>query len=487
MRSRSSRRQFLQMAGASGAALAAGLEPGAAGAVQGERLTGRVVVPGDLGYEDARESYNGRFSRHPLAIVFCQNVNDVVNAIRWARARGVPVRPRSGRHCYEAYSTADDALVIDVSDMRTVRVAEDRRTAVIEAGASLLHVYDSLGEVGVTLPAGSCPTVGVAGLTLGGGHGALVRTLGLLCDSLRAVEMVTAAGEVIFADETHEPDLLWASRGGGGGNFGIVTAFTFEVHPIPDVTVFDLSWRKGDLAQVLTAWQDFAPYADDRLTCGLSLLGSGRVRCGGQLVGGGADELRALLDPLLSAAAPTSLSIRRMPYMQAIGEFAELGGDADAWTSPVRQTQRKFKNTSAYAYEPFGSDAIATMIAELERAPSPRCLVHLNAYGGAVARIAPDATAFPHREALCSMQYQSYWEDPRDEARFIAWVDHFRRAMLPYTRGAYVNYIDILVEDWPTAYYGANLPRLAAIKAKYDPDGVFSFPQSIPPPSAREP
>lgn len=485
MRRDPSRRHFLKLAGAGSAAFAAGCAPGALEPAlepaSKARLTGRVVLPGDPGYEDARESYNGRFSRHPLAIAFCQDPGDVVNAIRWANARGVPLQPRSGRHSYEAFSTPEGGLVIDVSDMRAVRVDEDRRTAVVEAGASLLTVYDALGQVGVTIPAGSCPTVGIAGLTLGGGFGALSRALGLTCDSLVAVEMVTASGDVIHADETHEQDLLWACRGGGGGNFGVVTSFKFKTHPIGDVAIFSATWRRDDLARVLDAWQTWAPYVDDRLTCVITLYGGpdGRVRSVGQL-SGSADELRDLLGPLLAAAEPAHLSIQSMPYLRAVGYFAGLGTDPDQWTVYQRHTQKIFKNTSAYAYEHFGSGAIAVIAAQLERAPSDGCLVMLDAYGGAVGRIPPEATAFYHRKALCSLQYQAYWSRPEDEAAHVEWVRGFRRAMLPYTRGAYVNYIDIDIEDWPTAYHGSNLTRLEAIKARYDPQGVFRFPQSIP-------
>ncbi|MGK3988109.1 FAD-binding oxidoreductase [Sorangium sp. So ce136] len=455
------------------------------------RLTGRIVLPNDPGYDDAREVYNARFSRRPGAIVFCQEAQDVVNTVRWATARGAEIRARSGRHCYEGFSVVDAGLVVDVSDLRGVSVDRERGVAVVGAGADLLTVYDALGQVGVTLPAGSCPTVGIAGLTLGGGFGLLSRALGLTCDSLLAVEMVTADGEVIRADEKDNRDLLWACQGGGGGNFGIVTSFTFKTHPVSEVSLFRISWPWDALAGVLEAWQAFAPSADERLTCVLKLTArsTGEISCVGQLLGTG-EELYRLIQPLLAVrvAAPSSLSIETMPYLSAIGQLGGLGRDPERWTVHQRQTQVSFKNASAYAYERFGEDAIAALSAELSRAPSARCLVQLDSYGGAVGRVAPDATAFPHRRALWSLQYQAYWTAAAEEAESVAWVERVRRAMLPHVRGAYINYIDAELEDWLTAYYGPNLARLSAIKAKYDPREVFRFPLSIPraPPGAAE-
>ncbi|MGK4000996.1 FAD-binding oxidoreductase [Sorangium sp. So ce1036] len=452
------------------------------------RLTGRVVLPGDPGYDDAREVHNARISRNPGAIVFCQDAGDAANAVRWAAARGVEIRARSGRHCYEGFSVVDAGLVIDVSDLRGVRVDRERGVAVVGAGADLLTVYDALGQVGVTIPGGTCPTVGIAGLTLGGGFGLLSRALGLTCDSLLAVEMVTADGDVIRADEGEHQDLLWACRGGGGGNFGVVTSFTFKTHPVSEVSIFRIAWPWAELPGVMEAWQAFAPCADDRLTCLLQLRArsSGEIACIGQLLGAG-QELYRLIQPLLAArAAPSSVSIDTVPYLGAVGQMGGLGRDPDRWTVHAHQAQERYKNSSAYAHDRFGGDAIATLSAALSGAPSSRCLVQLDAYGGAIGRIAPDATAFPHRRALWSLQYQAYWTAPAEEAENVAWVERLRRAMLPHVRGAYVNYMDAEIEDWPEAYYGANLPRLAAIKARYDPRDLFHFPRSIPrpPPAA---
>jgi FAD/FMN-containing dehydrogenase len=446
-------------------------------------LTGRVVYPSDPGYDEARLDYNARFSRRPRAVVFCQDAGDVASAVRWARAQGAPLRARSRRHGYEGFSIVDDGVIIDVSEMEAVRVDRDHRVAHIGAGATLLRIYDALGQVGLALPMGTCPTVGIAGLTLGGGFGALARLYGLTCDNLLAVDLVMADGARIRADEAHHEDLLWACRGGGGGNFGVVTDFTFRVHPVTDVSIFRVTWDFRHLREVLEAYQAFAPYADDRLTTALELgaRSGGRIACLGQFVGP-RDELARLIQPLLGAALPSDVMLLEVPFLEAVGEFAGLGRDPSRWQMHGHPTHRRFKNTSAYVDEPFGKPAIDTVIAWLEAAPNTSCVVGIDAYGGAVNRVPAEATAFPHRRGtLFSMQYQAYWTEDRDEAPCVDWVASFRRAMLPYTVGAYVNYIDADIEDWGEAYYGKNFARLVEVKAKYDPDDVFRFPQSIPP------
>ncbi|WP_147372891.1 FAD-binding oxidoreductase, partial [Calidithermus terrae] len=184
-------------------------------------LTGRVVRPGDPGYDAARRNYNERFDVRPALVVFCQSVEDVRNALGFARERGMPLRVRGGWHSYEAFSLVEGGLVLDVSDLHAVRVSPDRRTADVGAGAQLIQLYQRLGQLGLTLPGGTCPTVGIAGLTLGGGFGLTSRRYGLTCDCLEEVELVDAEGRVRIASEFRHPDLFWALRGGGGGNFGV--------------------------------------------------------------------------------------------------------------------------------------------------------------------------------------------------------------------------------------------------------------------------
>lgn len=469
------RRAFL---GLSGAALAAALPwPNSSAPRQSAAidLTGQVIWPQDPGYDEARLTFNARFSRFPAAIVMCERVEEVQHAVRWARQQGIPLRARSGGHSYEGFSSLDNGLVIDVSGLNGVTVDAARGEAVIGGGVRLSDLYHRLWAAGVTTPAGTCPGVGIAGLTLGGGVGFLGRQFGLTCDQLLAVELVDANGEAIQASATEHADLFWALQGGGGGNFGIATSFTLRVYPIGNVALYTLSWPWDDLAEVLDVWQRWAPFTDERLTGGLGAPrpGEGAISSSGQF-NGPESELPALIAPLQQAGHPSPPQIRTVPFITAAEQFAG---------TPAAHS--RFKNSSALVYEPLSSEAIDTFIAQMQAAPTGSNLVGFFPFGGAVAAIDTTATAFPHRQALFDLQYQAYWPADGDAEAGIAWVRAMREAMLPYTHGAYVNYIDADIPDWATAYYGANLGRLSAIKAAYDPENVFNGPQSVPLPDAR--
>lgn len=447
-------------------------------------LTGRVVLPGDASYEEAREGFNLRFDVRPRVIVFCQTPTDVINAVGWARAEGAEIRVRSGRHSYEAFSLGQ-GIVIDVSDLDRVRVDAANRLVEVGAGAALLPLYEALWEAGLTLPAGSCPTVGIAGLTLGGGFGLLSRAMGLTCDSLLQVEMVDASGSLLTATETQNPDLLWASRGGGGGSFGIVTSFTFRLHAIGDVAIYRIDWPWERLGEVLSAWQGWAPFVDERLTSILKLpaASAGPVRSIG-LFNGPGSALAPLLAPLCAAVTPSVQEIEDVSYMEATRRYAGVAPGRKRWRAHWHaEGSVRFKNTSDFARAPLGPEAIATIRDFLARAPGEESILQLDAYGGAVNRVPRDATAFPHREGtLYSMQYQTYWKTDGEEAANLRWVNSFREAMRPHVSGAaYVNYCDLAIANYAQAYHGANLSRLVEVKAKYDPEDVFHHPQSIPP------
>ena len=433
-------------------------------------LTGRVIWPQDPDYDEARQSFNARFSRFPAAIVVCDNTDDVRNAVRWARQEGMPLRARSGGHSYEAFSVVDGGLVVDVGGLTGVEVDVSRGEAVIGAGVRLLDGYRRLWEHGVTIPAGTCPGIGIAGLTLGGGIGFLSRQYGLTCDNLVAVELVDAESRALRASEETHLDLFWALRGGGGGNVGIATAFTFRVHPIDEVVTCTVNWPWDDAAYVLDAWQRWAPFVDERLCVALAVThpSAGAISATG-LFTGSAAELPPLLEPLLRAGTPGVPLIQSLPFLTVAEQFAG---------PPI--TSVRFKNASSLAFDPLPSEAIATLVEHLRAAPSASDLVGFFPLGGAIASIDPAATAFPHRHALFDLQYQAYWWDDTAETASLSWVRDLRTAMAPYTTGAYVNYIDSDLPDWKSEYYGMNLPRLQQVKMDYDPDDLFNGPQSIP-------
>lgn len=467
---RTSRRSFFGLAGATVAAtLLPKLEIAQTSATPTSGLTGHVIWPQDAEYEEARLDFNARFSRHPAAIVECSEVADVQNAILWARQEGVPLRARSGGHSYEAYSVVDDGLVIDLGGLNAITVDVAQGEAVVGSGVRLIDLYRRLWDEGVTVPAGTCPSVGVAGLTLGGGFGYLSRQYGLTCDHLLSAEVVDADGDVLQASDDQHTDLFWALRGGGGGNFGIVTSLRFQLRPVDNVALYHITWPWEDVPEVLAAWQRWAPEVDRRLGSGFGLRhpDAGIIGSSGQF-NGSEDELRGLLDPMLQVGTPTLQELTTVTYMEAVERYAG---------APVSHSV--FKNTGAFVSKPWSAEAISLFVDHMRASPNDSNVVGFFAGGGAVADIEPSATAFAHRDALFDVQYQGYWQDDSQADAAIAWVDAIRDAMQPFTSGAYINYIDADQSDWASAYYGSNLTRLLEIRATYDPRSVFSGPQSI--------
>lgn len=439
-------------------------------------LTGRIVVPGDPQYNSARQEFNTFFNKYPLVIVFAQNTQDVVNAVRWAIKMKVPIRMRSGRHNYEGLSVENAGIVIDVSEMRQLEV--NRRSGIVTLGTGWRNVAltETLGSEGLVVPTGICATPAIAGLTLGGGHSILSRTWGLTQDHLLELEMVDANGRVIRANANDHSDLFWASRGGGGGNFGICTSFRFRTHRIETVGFAEISWDLRDLKSVLRVWQDYTlPGADNRLTT--TLFMSKGVEPNLLMQGvflGSSKELRRLLEPLLRAGSPLTVTIEDMPWVEvALLVYAR---------NP--STPSPFKSVGPYVYDLLPEKAFNTIEQFInEPLPNTTTSVLFHGLNGAVADIPNQATAYFFRKALSNMSLFATWSRPEGAAAGIRWVELFRRAMLPYTKGVYVNTPDLSIKNWPEEYYGSNFPPLTRVKANYDPKNVFNFPQSIPPAS----
>jgi hypothetical protein len=428
------------------------------------QLPGGLTLPGDSGYELASQSYNTRFDNHrPAAIARCTSVADVQRCVDMARNARMPVAARSGGHSYAGYSTPDNGLVLDLRPMAEVRTDGD--TAVIGAGARLMEVYTALANAGRALPAGSCPSVGISGLTLGGGIGVTARKFGLTCDKLTAAQIVTADGKQETVDDG---DLLWALKGGGGGNFGVVTSFTFTTEPAPDITVFALTYPAGATEDVVGAWQEWLVQQPDELWshCVVSAGSPPTCRVGGALVGTEA-ECRQLLKTMPRA---TSVLIQGMGYLDAMRYFANCTQRSTAQCRPESEGGQlgrdSFTASSRMINEPLDPSTLTNLLDGRTRLD-----VLLDSLGGAVGRVVRGDTAFPHRKALASAQIYSTG-DPADVAAV--------RDGLPGNTG-YVNYVDPTMPDWATAYYGDNLPRLQEVAARYDPDKVFAFAQAITP------
>lgn len=439
-----------------------------------QELTGRIVLPDEPQYEEARRDFNTFFNRFPLVIVFAQEREDVVNAIRWARSRDVPIRVRSGRHNYEGLSVVDAGIVIDVSEMKRVELDGKSDIVTVQTGLRDFELAEELGKKGLVVPTGLCPTTGIGGYTLGGGQSSLSRQWGLAIDSLLGVEMVDANGCILYADDEHHYDLFWALRGGGGGNFGVCTSFKFKTHHISTVTYASINWDIRDLKSVLQAWQQYTvPCADQRLTPLLSIVSGQQSLLLMQGVFLGSEkELQWLLQPLLLSATPKEVIIEEMPWLEAAAKIGETQPD----------TPESFKSVGPFVDQLLPDKAINIIWHFMNKAPSGiTASVLFHGLGGAVAKIAKTETAYFYRKALSNMSPWATWQAPEGAAQGIRWVEDFRKAMEPFTCGVYVNTPDLLLENWPVAYYGCNFERLTQVKAKYDPKNVFRYPQSIPP------
>jgi FAD/FMN-containing dehydrogenase len=459
-------------------------------------LSGRLSRPGNSGYPVDLELYDPRFDgTHPAAIAFCANASDVARSITFAREHGLALTARSGGHSYAGYSTTS-GLVVDVSRMSTVSVKGE--VATVGAGAELIDVYSGLAQMGVSIPAGSCPTVGIAGLALGGGIGVMDRLHGVTCDNIVGLTLVTAAGDVVRADAATNPDLYWACRGGGGGNFGVVTEFRFATFPVMDISLFSLTWPWSAAATLVPAWMEWSSSGPDELWSNCLLeaypgAATPHVQVGGTWAGSAGDA-EAQLSKLVDAVGPPSSQslgengFEDVKYIEAgcpgMSEAAcHLVGKYPGGTLPRMVSLAKSDIFNA----PLSAAGVRALLAGVEERQSqggPGGVV-LDSWGGAISRVAPGATAFVHRRALASAQYLAEFPagvasgNVRAAAR---WMNSWHASLRPYVSGeAYQNYIDPALADWAHAYYGANLRRLQKVKAKWDPDGVWRFAQSIPP------
>jgi len=456
-------------------------------------IQGTVVLPTADTYDASRLLYNTRFDAvRPLAVVKCQSPGDVQKALGWARRNGVHIAARSGGHSYGGFSTTS-GLVLDVRGMAQIEVDTTKNTVRAGAGASLIDIYDALFAHGLALTAGSCPTVGIAGHALGGGYGLIARKFGLTSDNLLEVEMVTAAGDLVTCNDEQHADLFWACRGGGGGQFGVVTSLTLRVYPVSEASFFILTWAWPDAAKVVDAWQAWAPYAPDELTslCGLFCRPGTEpwVRVIGTYLGPVA-ELEQLLLPMLSPklGTPATQVVESDSYENITLMWAGCESTAAAChLAPQGTLEREtYRAKSDYVTEQLPLSAIEIMmewVAARANTSAVGCIL-LDAYGGALSQVAPDATAFVHRDPLYSCQYIAY-EHPSDpplaQQKNRDGLNELYASLRPYMSGAaYQNYIDPDLADAHHAYYGANLPRLLEVKAKYDPQNVFRFAQSLP-------
>ncbi|MDM4766125.1 FAD-binding oxidoreductase [Pelomonas sp. SE-A7] len=452
------------------------------------QMQGQLLQPGQADFERLARAANARYdSLQPQAIARCASTADVATALAYASQQKLSFTARSGGHSYLGASSGS-ALMIDVGALDSVLLDGERVT--VGAGAKLADVYDSLISAGRCIPSGSCVSVGIAGITLGGGVGVLDRAYGLSCDALVSARLITADGRQIVCSATESPDLFWALRGGGGGQFGLVSSLTFQTHAVGPLTQFGASFQLADLPAVLAAWQDWPQTLPDRIWSQLALSAQGSVYLWGLAIGDTAfaqAHWEGLLSRIGRAPADKSLQLRsyREVMLGACLNISRAQCHLPSQNASGVLGRVAMAASSDFFDQPLDGNGIAALQQALQqRRDSQRTgTVLLNLMGGAVGRVAPEATAFAHRRALFSAQYLAEYaagtsSSTLDEA--AAWTHGMRSTMQRWSSGgAYVNYLDGLLDKPAEAYFGANLARLRQLKQSWDPTGLFKGTPSL--------
>lgn len=448
-------------------------------------LRGSVCLPGETCYDEARTIWNAMVDRRPGLIVRCAGTADVMRAVTFARERGVLLAVRSGGHNIAGNAVCEGGLMLDLSPMKSVRVDPTSRTARVEAGVTLGEFDHEAQAFGLATPLGINSTTGVAGLTVGGGFGWLSRTYGLTVDNLISADVVTARGEVVHASQDQHSDLFWAIRG-GGGNFGVVTSFDFQLHPVGPEVLSGLVVHPYDQArELLRQYREFVRGAPDEVTAWVVLRKApplpflpeewhGReVMVFAVCYAGDMEEGRRAVAPLRAMGEPIADVIQPHPFRAWQAAFDSLltPGARNYWKS--------------HDFAELSDAAVVAIIDYAGKLPTPECEIFLAHLGGAVNRVARDATAYPHRDAEFVLNVHTRWQDPAQDRACIDWARAFFDATAPYaTGGVYVNFMPADETDRLNGAYGPNLDRLVALKTHYDPDNLFRLNQNIRPRAA---
>jgi FAD/FMN-containing dehydrogenase len=444
---------------------------------------GEVLSPGDTGYDEARAVFNGMIDRRPVKIAVCTSTDDVVAAVTFARDQGLPISVYGGGHGVTGAAVVDDGLVVDMRGMKAIEVDPETHTVRAEAGLNW-GAFDAATQAhGLAVTGGRVPDTGIAGLALGSGSGWLERKLGFTCDNLIGAEVVTADGRVVKASADEHPDLFWGLRG-GGGNFGVVTAFYLQLHPIGPIVLGGLlAWPAPMAGEVVRFWRDFMTSAPDEVGSALAFITAppadfvpepvrghpilGCVVC----YAGDVEEGEAVMRPLREFGPPPLDLLQPMPYtaVQDLITEANPHGRRNYW--------------SADFLGELPDEAVDTLVEHATNPVSPFSQMLLVAGGGAIARVPEDATAFGERTAPFNMHYLSMWESEADDEQNIAYTRAIASAMKPWTTGrAYLNFIgDEGLHRIEASFGEKKYARLQEIKAKWDPDNLFRHNQNIKP------
>ncbi|MCL6443275.1 MAG: FAD-binding oxidoreductase [Alicyclobacillus sp.] len=450
-----------------------------------EVIHGNVILPGEPMYHEKRKVWNELFDRRPAVIVVCQDESDVIEAVKFAKGCGLPVTARGGGHHLAGYGACDDGVMIDTSQMRSVSVDSFHRTAKVQCGATAGDVIRETQKFSLAVPTGDVSKVGIAGLTLGGGMGYLRRKYGLTCDNLIGADIVLADGSFIHATADENADLFWAIRG-GGGNFGVVTSFEFQLHPIgPTVMGIHVTYAGKDIAPVLRGCRDYLKTATVDISFNIAmvsipplpmvpphLVGQRVIMVSGMHAGDDLEQAQIDIEPLRKLATP----------------LMDMSGPIDYTRLHSMLDDRIPNGCRAYGKSLYVGELDDDIIHVIETAMAkaePTAMAMLWPLGGKMAAVAEDETAFGDRGASSVVIIESTWENSDDAVAATDWVTSFYDALRPYAYngGTYLNMAGLEqdVEDVIKASYGRNYERLAAIKQRYDPANVFRFNLNIAP------
>ncbi len=438
----------------------------------GATFHGDLLTPAHAGYDDACRLWNASVTKRPALIARCSGLADIIAAVDFAREHDLLTAVRGGGHNVGGRALCDDGLVIDLSRMRAVHVDPATRTVRVQGGATLGDLDRETHAFGLAVPCGVAPKTGIGGLTLGGGVGWLIRRYGMSIDNLLSCQVVTADGQVRTANASENDDLFWALRG-GGGNFGVVASFEFQAHPVHTVLGGLLLYPREAAADVIRHFRGYVESAPDALTAYAALL---HGPDGAPLVGvipcycGELAEGRRILEPLRRFGTPVVDTIQELPFpaMQALLAPSFPDGNHNYWKSTL---QRDLSDA-----------AIDVIVEHANRMGSPLSAVVLEYYGGAAGRIASDATAFPHRDLPWDILFVAQWLEPAEAMTHRDWARSGEEHLRPFSASAHLlSALDVEPEEVIDTAFGPNLPRLALIKAKYDPTNFFRVNYNIKP------
>lgn len=448
-----------------------------------EGLTGDIVLPFEPVYKEAKQGYNSSIQQYPLVIVYCRNNWDVTNGVLWAQRHEVAIRIRSGGHNYEGYSSGDCTLIIDISRMNNMSLDMDTNILTVQAGVTNRQVYEHVTPYGYVFPGGTCPTVGVSGYFLGGGWGLSCRYLGLGCDSVEEIELINYMGCIIRANKTLNPDLFWALRGGGGGNYGIVTQMKFRLNLKAEmVTLIEIDYlhaKEKEQSEFFQVWQKWHNNADCRMTLisriynsitdGLAMLVRG-------IFYGSPEEAKAELNGFLELNG-AEYNIECLTFIEAV---TIIGSSYPPF--------EKFQSVSGFAVTYLNNREMADLIEIIQSRPEGSVFAGLSLYalGGRVSDISIEDTAFYYRTAKYIMNLQSTWEEDYYAKENREWINSNYPRLICAASGSYINFPYKKLPDYLCEYYGKHVMRLRVTKEKYDPYNIFTFPQGINSPRTPE-